>query len=372
VQHQAEAAASPRKDPSLAFPTTRPPRIQPGDEGQDGERKERDSIAVKTANLRRVLQGPGPVDLNVLRRIAWSGVPFVVRPIVWQLLVSYLPVMPERRQATLERRREDYRSYVKQLYDIPDGQRTDSDLDTLKQIRLDVPRTHPTLQLFQSPIVRRCLERILYIWAIRHPASGYVQGINDLATPFFVVFLSAITGRAYDDQDPSEVTQEQLELVEADTFWCLSALLDGIQDHYVFAQPGIQRMVFKLQELIARIDAGLYKHLEQQGVQFIQFAFRWMNCLLMRELSLPLVIRLWDAYLSEEGGSGFRSFHPYVCAALLVRFSRRLQEMDFQDLVMFLQHLPTDSWTEQDVETLLSQAYIYKSLFHGSPHHLAS
>ena len=30
----------------------------------------------------------------------------------------------------------------------------------------------------------------MYIWAIRHPASGYVQGINDLVTPFFVVFLS--------------------------------------------------------------------------------------------------------------------------------------------------------------------------------------
>jgi hypothetical protein len=34
------------------------------------------------------------------------------------------------------------------------------------------------------------VERVLYIWAIRHPASGYVQGINDLITPFFVVFLA--------------------------------------------------------------------------------------------------------------------------------------------------------------------------------------
>jgi len=41
---------------------------------------------------------------------------------------------------------------------------------------------------------RQSLERILYIWAIRHPASGYVQGINDLATPFFTVFLSAHIG----------------------------------------------------------------------------------------------------------------------------------------------------------------------------------
>ena len=41
---------------------------------------------------------------------------------------------------------------------------------------------------------QRCLERILYVWAIRHPASGYVQGINDLATPFFQVFLQLYIG----------------------------------------------------------------------------------------------------------------------------------------------------------------------------------
>lgn len=28
------------------------------------------------------------------------------------------------------------------------------------------------------------------MWHMRHPASGYVQGINDVVTPFVVVFLS--------------------------------------------------------------------------------------------------------------------------------------------------------------------------------------
>jgi hypothetical protein len=42
--------------------------------------------------------------------------------------------------------------------------------------------------------LEQSLERILYVWAIRHPASGYVQGINDLVTPFFQVFLSAYIG----------------------------------------------------------------------------------------------------------------------------------------------------------------------------------
>lgn len=29
----------------------------------------------------------------------------------------------------------------------------------------------------------------------------------------------------------------------------------------------------------------------------MQFAFRWMNCLLMREISVKCTIRMWDTYL---------------------------------------------------------------------------
>lgn len=38
--------------------------------------------------------------------------------------------------------------------------------------------------------VQNFWQRLLYVWHMRHPASGYVQGINDVATPFIVVFLS--------------------------------------------------------------------------------------------------------------------------------------------------------------------------------------
>lgn len=43
--------------------------------------------------------------------------------------------------------------------------------------------------------VWKIFERILFIWAIRHPASGYVQGINDLVTPFFVVYVFEYIGK---------------------------------------------------------------------------------------------------------------------------------------------------------------------------------
>jgi hypothetical protein len=86
----------------------------------------------------------------------------------------------------------------------------------------------------------------------------------------------------------------------------------------------------------------------------------------MRELSLPLVIRVWDTYLAEESADGFKEFHVYVCAAFLMRYTQELQQKEFQDLVLFLQHLPTEEWTAQDVESLLSQAYVYKSLYQNA------
>lgn len=44
--------------------------------------------------------------------------------------------------------------------------------------------------------------------------------------------------------------------------------------------------------------------------------------------------------------------------------------MDFQEIMMFLQSLPTKGWTEKDIELLLSEAFIWQSLFKGSAAHL--
>ena len=147
-------------------------------------------------------------------------------------------------------------------------------------------------------------------------------------------------------------------------------LLDGIQDHYTSSQPGIQKMVFKLEELVHRLNKPLHTHLKKHGIRFFHFSYRWMNCLLMREISLSLIIRIWDTYIAEP--NGFKVFHVYVCAALLVRFSDELCALEeFQDLIVFLQNVPTQKWTEKDVETLLAQAYVYKYQFEGAEHHLA-
>ena len=44
--------------------------------------------------------------------------------------------------------------------------------------------------------------------------------------------------------------------------------------------------------------------------------------------------------------------------------------MEFQEIMMFLQALPTQDWTEKDIEMLLSEAWVWQSLFGGSSAHL--
>lgn len=278
--------------------------------------KEIDAINSRITRInkfKRLLQA-STIPLPDLRALAWSGVPEEVRAMTWQLLLSYLPTSSERRVATLERKRKEYLDGVRQAFDKGGNNNSNNtssspnpptrggrglDEAIWHQISIDVPRTNPHIELYSYEATQRSLERILYVWAVRHPASGYVQGINDLVSPFWQVFLGTYITDADIERgmDPGQLPKAVLDAVEADSFWCLTKLLDGIQDHYIVAQPGIQRQVSALRDLTARIDAGLAKHLEKENVEFIQFSFRWMNCLLMREISVKNTIRMWDTYM---------------------------------------------------------------------------
>lgn len=388
------------RDPANSLHLINHPAIPPNASAKEMEAHS--SRIGRINKFKRILQA-STISLSELKDCAWSGVPHEVRAMTWQILLGYLPTSSERRVATLERKRKEYLDGVRQAFERGSsgigpstnasgsirGKARGLDEAIWHQISIDVPRTNPHLELYSYEATQRSLERILYVWAIRHPASGYVQGINDLVTPFWQVFLAAYMtdSDVESGMDPGQLPKPVLDAVEADSFWCLTKLLDGIQDNYIYAQPGIQRQVASLRDLTARIDDKLAKHLDSEGVEFIQFSFRWMNCLLMREISVKNTIRMWDTYLvrlcstrcsllssltesTQAEDHGFSDFHLYVCAAFLAKWSDQLLKMDFQSIMMFLQALPTREWTEKDIEMLLSEAFIWKSLFGGSAAHL--
>ncbi|KAI5965835.1 GYP1 [Candida pseudojiufengensis] len=374
----------------------------------------------KFAKFRTILTANNIIDLQELRKLSWNGIPHELRALSWLLLLGYLPTNKARQNSTLKRKRQEYLEGISNVqidFDEAENNSTSSLSSASRekllyhQIKIDVKRTNPTIPLYTNKKTQISLRKVLYLWAIRHPASGYVQGINDLATPFYQLFLNnylwqlqrkkfkgddddelfipgyLATGNDIDEKEISLLDDPKLEhycldnfdtsllskrvtsIIEADTYWCLSRLLENITDNYIHEQPGIIRQVNELKNLMTKIDKNLLTHFENEGVEFLQFSFRWMNCLLMREMPINLIIRMWDTYLSEQP-LGFNTFHTYVCAAFLVKFSTILQQKDFQEILLFLQNPPTSDWKEKDVEMMLSEAYIWQSLYKNASAHL--
>lgn len=76
------------------------------------------------------------------------------------------------------------------------------------------------------------------------------------------------------------------------------------------------------------------QHMETEGLEFLQFSFRWVNCLLLREIPFQLGLRLWDTYLAE--GPGMKEFLIYALAAFLLTWDKDLKQMDFQVTVIVM------------------------------------
>ncbi|KAG5497905.1 hypothetical protein GH5_02698 [Leishmania sp. Ghana 2012 LV757] len=257
------------------------------------------------------------------------------------------------------------------------------ELQTLKQIRKDIPRMSGGHCYLRHPRVQGSIERILFIWSLRHPACGYVQGMNDLVVPFMGVVLShrfcptrsitelhAYTEDIFDDLwSMSEVPVAQwINEVEADVYWMTSYLLNTMQDNYTSSHAGITTMMRHLAAVVQAADPPLYHRLvDVLQLHFEQFSFRWMNCLLMRELTETQSLRLLDAYLSDEERR-WSVTHVYVCAALLLRWGPQLMSFgeDYISAMRFLQAPPTEQLSLRDMQDVMSEGYVLQNLYEAS------
>ena len=51
-------------------------------------------------------------------------------------------------------------------------------------------------------------------------------------------------------EDIMDLPLDEFLAVEADAFWCLSKLIDDIQDNYTDMQPGVHKMINKMKAVI--------------------------------------------------------------------------------------------------------------------------
>lgn len=322
-------------------------------------------------------------DKGSLRAAVWGGCqPSCVRAAAWRLLQGIaLPVL-SRQQLELGRRRQAYVSYTEQyftsaaetFYQARSTTGTGSSASSasrdaesvllssrntlapqertvLQQITLDLPR-HRT-PAFHCPTTSASLARCLFLWALRHPSSGYVQGMDDIAGVCYLVFLSAAVQQAlaeraglgplggaelgvvlatvqeldspplpsvaecrslehilrYSPARLSALSHEAFEetvravppayllQVEADTYWAFSSVLSSLQDSYIAGQPGIQQASALLGRVVALFAPHVAAHFEALGLRLVDGCFQWLHCLFVREFPLEALLALWDTYL---------------------------------------------------------------------------
>jgi len=109
-------------------------------------------------------------------------------------------------------------------------------------------------------------------------------------------------------------------------------------------------------------EEQVLEHLQTYNIDTVFYGFRWMLCLLTRELPLRAAIRLWDCYIADA--AGVASLHPCMCAVLLNSWAKRLFEKEsFEETLMFLQQLPTGNWGPKEVALLVPEAYALRASY---------
>jgi hypothetical protein len=294
----------------------------------------------------------------------------------WQLLFNYLPLEKANRESVLLEKQKKYTELLKYATEHHRE-------DLVAQIDMDVLRTLPEGHevLFGNPVVKQALARVLLVWAVHHPVTGYFQGLNDLASPFLYSFLSHHSTyqvgrrRFFYNQDQGEAEAEEerdgsrpdteftpglLQRAEADVYWCLCTLMESVEHLNANSKCGVhgEAMMAQLETLIKMIDAPLDAHMKSEKLEYVHFAFPWMLCLFVREVSLDMLLVMWDFYAAHEQGlrHGFSVMHVYVCAAFLLRFRKDIIRSEFTDMLRFLHRPPTKDWTTQDMYDLISYA----------------
>ena len=191
------------------------------------------SLNSRRAKLSLILRNR-QVDTSALREIVWGGCPAGepgLRSLSWKILLGYLPTRSERQPEFLSRKRREYISLRDEFVHVFSADLSsveDSTASTLRQIRLDIPRTY-TGPEFASIIddsrLRALLERVLFLFAHRTVACGYVQGHNDLAIPLLAVLITSATGEEESGINAHTLSNEDLTSIECDLYFMFNRLL---------------------------------------------------------------------------------------------------------------------------------------------------
>lgn len=71
--------------------------------------------------------------------------------------------------------------------------------------------------------------------------------------------------------------------------------------------------------------------------------FKWVTCLLLRQFTMQISLRLYDTYLSSDGS--YFGLCLFIFCSIILKYSKKFKKMGFEEMMIFQQNMPTKEWT---------------------------
>lgn len=152
-------------------------------------------------------------------------------------------------------------------------------------IKIDMPRTFPDNIYFSTEdALQQQLYNVLVAFAMQNKEVGYCQGLNYIAGLLLLV------------------TKE-----EEASFWLLKMLVEKIlPQYYIKSMSGLITDLAVLDELVAKMDTEIHRHIHNIGMPWAVATTKWFICLYAEVLPTETVLRIWDCLFYEGSKILFR------------------------------------------------------------------
>ncbi|OQS02913.1 regulator of chromosome condensation (RCC1) [Thraustotheca clavata] len=262
-------------------------------------------------------------DTPLAQSLWRQGIPPSIRSTVWPLAIGNgLKITPDmyniyRQRATKARTGEVISS---------DGRE-----HTVLLIHTDLPRTFPSLKLFDtSGPYFEFLREVLETYACYRPDLGYIQGMSYIAA---LLCLHIPTDRYL-------------------TFQCLANVM--VHEHlftFYLLNADLSNVYYKLfDECFHQQLPDLHEHLTTLGIQASMYLMNWLQTLFLQVLPLEVASRVFDCFLLDGVGFLFRT-----ALAIQTLLSPKLLRSELEEALPLLQrhHQCHAVWTTNLTEERL-------------------
>lgn len=159
------------------------------------------------------------------------------------------------------------------------------------------------------------LREILLTYNEYNTSLGYVQGMNDLLSPLYVVFEDEVT-----------------------TFWTFVNFMNRMELNFVFDLKGIKGQMLTLNQLVQFMLPKLFKHLRECDSTDLFFFFRMLLVWFKREFEWHDVLRLWEVFWTDFYSS---SYHLFFATAILSDNERIIRQnlKGFDEVLKYINDL---------------------------------